>query len=97
MIIIRFKNEYLKEIYTQGKKRGKQLYDESVVKSFIRKVDILFSLNYSQELIQFKSLYFEFLKKELKGFCSIRVNEKYCIIFKIIKEKDGKKLSKFMI
>lgn len=92
MVTVRFKNEYLEKVYAQGKEKGKPVYGESVVKAFVKKIDILFSLTHSQQLTQLKSLYFEHLKKELKGFCSIRVNEKYRIIFKIIKAKGGKEI-----
>lgn len=87
---VSFKSYDLQEIYENKKEKRKPIYDETVIKAFIKKIDILYALNNSHELTQLKSLHFEFLKKEYKGFCSIRVNEKYRIIFKIIKEKSSK-------
>jgi toxin HigB-1 len=84
-----FIDEKLRFLYTEGRERGKPVYGEAVIRSYIRKIDILASVNNSRELIQFKSLHFEALKKEYKGFNSIRVNDQYRIVFKILKRKGG--------
>jgi proteic killer suppression protein len=84
-----FNDDKLSFLYKEGKERGKPIYGEAVVKSYIRKVDILASVNNSRELIAFKSLHFEALKKGYKGFNSIRVNDQYRIVFKILKQKGG--------
>jgi proteic killer suppression protein len=92
MISVRFENDYLKEIFINGKEKGKPVYGDLIVRAFVKKVTVLSNLNNSHDLTQIKSLNFEILKKELKGFYSVRVNKKYRIIFKIIKEKGGKEI-----
>jgi toxin HigB-1 len=84
-----FNDEKLRFLYQEGRERGKPIYGEAVVKSYIKKIDILASVNNSRELISFKSLHFESLKKEYKGFNSIRVNDQYRIVFRILKHKGG--------
>jgi proteic killer suppression protein len=84
-----FRTVELRLLYSEGRERGKRIYGEGVIKSYIRKIDILVAVNNSRELTLFKSLHFEALKREYKGFNSIRVNDQYRIIFKIIKQKGG--------
>ncbi len=84
-----FSDEKLRLLYQEGKERGKPVFGEAVVKSYIKKIDILASVNNSRELTSFKSLHFESLRKEYKGFNSIRVNDQYRIVFKILKHRGG--------
>ncbi len=84
-----FRTVELRLLYIEGKERGKRIFGEGVIKSYVRKIDILVAVNNSQELTLFKSLHFEALKRDYKGFNSIRVNDQYRIIFKIIKQKGG--------
>ena len=51
-----------------------------------RKLDILHSAFKEQDLFAPPANRFEKLKGNLKGFCSIRINEQYRIVFKF---KDG--------
>ncbi len=89
-MIVEFKNEDLRRIYESGKETGKPRYGQEIIKSFIRKIDVLAAVPNSSELPMFKSLHFEALIKEqkYKGMHSIRVNEKYRIILKIVKQKN---------
>jgi plasmid maintenance system killer protein len=86
-----FKNEALRTIYEYGQETGKPVYGKEVIKSFIKKIDIIASVNNSRELAQFKSLHLEALKKEerYKGMHSVRVNDKFRVILKIVKSKNG--------
>lgn len=80
----------LKDLYLSGKEIGKPIYSQEVVKAFIKKVDILMAVSNSIELSFFRSLHLEAFVKEKKyrGMHSIRVNDKYRLILKIIKSKD---------
>ncbi|MFL9485278.1 type II toxin-antitoxin system RelE/ParE family toxin [Chitinophagaceae bacterium LWZ2-11] len=91
-MVVLFIDQDLEKIYKKGEEKGKPIYGEGVIKAFIRKIDILIAVNNSRELAQLKSLNFEKLKKEYVGFCSVRVNNQYRIVFKIIKEKDRKEV-----
>ncbi|MEI8097402.1 MAG: type II toxin-antitoxin system RelE/ParE family toxin [Sediminibacterium sp.] len=84
-----FKNAALEELYKSGKQKGKPLYSVEVVKSFIKKIDILYGAANSLDIANFRSLHLEALTKEKKynGMNSIRVNDKYRIIIKFIKGK----------
>lgn len=86
-----FKNKRLEDIYTSGKETGKPVYGSEVVHGFIKKVAIIAGAGNSVELAKFKSLHLEALKKEEKyrGMHSIRVNDKYRLILKIVKQKTG--------
>jgi hypothetical protein len=41
-----FIDEKLRSLYKEGKERGKPVYGEAVIKSYIRKIDILVSVNH---------------------------------------------------
>lgn len=84
-----FNDDKLRLLYIEGKERDKPIYGEAIVKAYVRKIDILASLNNSRELGLFKSLHFEALKRDYKGFNSIRFNDQYRIVFKILKQRSG--------
>ncbi|MES2329913.1 MAG: type II toxin-antitoxin system RelE/ParE family toxin [Bacteroidota bacterium] len=88
MVLI-FKDPVLEELYKNGKEKGKPVFGQEVVKAYVKKIDILYAVTHSVELTQFKSLHFEALTKEkkYKGMHSIRVNDKYRIILRLIRAK----------
>jgi plasmid maintenance system killer protein len=90
-MVVVFKNEALREIYEHGQEIGKPRYGREIVKAFVRKIDMLASVENSVALAKFKSLHLEALAKEekYKGMHSIRVNDKYRIILKIVNQKNG--------
>lgn len=69
-----------------GKEKGKPKYPISVTKAFIKKIALLSSLSFIDELTKYHSLHFEKLKGNLIGLFSIRVNDQYRIVFSIEKE-----------
>lgn len=71
--------------------KAKPVTTKKVVKAFVRKIDMLAADENSLVLTQFYRLHFEKLVKEEKyrGMHSIRVNDKFRIILKIVKQKDG--------
>jgi proteic killer suppression protein len=89
-MLVEFANRNLKHLYVEGREKGKPVFGEAVVKAFIRKVDILYAVVNTRELVNIKSLHFEALKRDYKGYHSIRVNDQYRIILKVVKEKNGK-------
>jgi plasmid maintenance system killer protein len=90
-MVVVFKNEALREIYEHGEETGKPRYGKEIVRAFIRKIDMLASVENSVVLAKFQSLHLEALtrEKKYKGKHSIRVNDKYRIILKIVKQKNG--------
>ncbi|WP_153799083.1 type II toxin-antitoxin system RelE/ParE family toxin [Foetidibacter luteolus] len=91
MVVI-FIDPELEYIFTHGKERRKPVYNEGIVRAFIKKVSILRSVTNSAQLKLFGSLHFEALKGDYKGFHSIRVNDQYRIVFKILKQIDGSQI-----
>ena len=79
----------LEYLYTHEKEKGSPNYPPEVSRGFIKKIKILESLGNTQELRLFKSLHFEALKGNYKGSHSIKVNDQFRIVFKILKEEDG--------
>jgi toxin HigB-1 len=88
---VEFKDDELRKIYEQGVEKGKPRYGKEIVKAFIKKIDLIVSIRHSTELAKYQSLHFELLTKEIryKGMHSIRINDKYRLIVKIIKHRDG--------
>ncbi|MDB5210693.1 MAG: hypothetical protein JWQ30_1520 [Sediminibacterium sp.] len=84
-----FKTVQLKELYEQGREKGKPVFGQEVVKAYVKKIDILFAAAHSVDVANFRSLHLEALTKEkkYKGMHSIRVNDKYRIVLRFIKAK----------
>ena len=78
----------LKEWYENGKESGKPHFPKGVIKRFQEKIDILWSVQNSAQLVLYRSLNFEPLTKEkrYKGMHSIRVNDQFRIILRIVKK-----------
>lgn len=79
----------LVEWYQTGKESGKPKFPKSVIKGFQNKIDILRSIKNSAEISLYRSLQFEPLTKEkkYKGMHSIRINDQFRIILRIVKKK----------
>lgn len=82
-----FEKKELEYIFENGKEKGKPSYPPEVIKGFIRKVNIILDVENTQELRMFKSLRLEELSGNYVGFHSIRVNNRYRIVLKILKEQ----------
>lgn len=81
-----FDKEFLSELYYNGKCNDKRhRYQQSIVKRYIRVVDILESVNSTEDLYRFHALNYEVLVGDLKGLESVRVGDKYRLIFKTTK------------
>lgn len=86
---VRFENDELEYIYINGVEKGKPKYNKEIIRAFIRKVNEVSDAGSTSVLLKSQSLNFEALKGNYKGFHSVRVNDKYRIILKVVKEKDG--------
>jgi toxin HigB-1 len=77
----------LKMWYETGKEIGKPKFPKGIIKRFQEKIDILWSVQNSSQLFLYRSLNFEPLTKEkkYKGMHSIRVNDQFRIILRIVK------------
>lgn len=78
-----FEKEYLSQLYYEGKCRDKRhRFQPDIVKRYIRTIDILESVDGIEDLYNFHSLNYEALVGDLKGLESVRVGNKYRLIFK---------------
>lgn len=82
-----FANKELLSLYLEEPK-GKQKYSKEIVSQFRKKVRILYNVETIKELYQFKGLNFEKLKGDLKGTCSIRLNDQYRLLFTEVKDSE---------
>ncbi|MCT4613917.1 MAG: type II toxin-antitoxin system RelE/ParE family toxin [Marinifilaceae bacterium] len=78
-----FENDYLEQLYTDGKAKGKKYrYPEGVVKKYKQTIDKLRVANRVEDLFPFKSLNYEKLIGDKKGLESVRVNQQYRVEFR---------------
>lgn len=82
-MIIEFEDENLEDLYKEGKTRNKKYrFQPTIIKQFKKTVDKLYAVDTISQLYKIQSLNYEKLKGDLKEFESVRVNDKYRIIFK---------------
>jgi len=87
---IHFEKEYLSELYYTGKTTDKKhRFQPDIVKRYIRAVDILENVETTEELYRFHALNYEALIGDLKGLESVRVGDKYRILFKTEKVSES--------
>lgn len=90
MLKIIFKNQLLADLY-EGKKVSDKMFksNTSLVKGYISTVNKLKNATKVEQLYQLRSLNYEHLKGDRNGYCSVRINDQYRLIFEEIIE-DGK-------
>jgi len=84
---ITIEDEYLAELYKNGKSEGKPQFNKDIEDRFIIRVTQMEQAQDTNNLRALKSLHFEKLSGNLDGKYSIRVNKAFRIIFRV--EKDG--------
>lgn len=82
---LEFEDERLEAI---GKGTHSGDFPVEVVRSFQRKLRFLMDAHSEQDLRQFKSLHFEKLKGDLAGRHSIRLNDRYRLVFTLRKDSN---------
>jgi toxin HigB-1 len=88
-MIIEFENEYLKELYTNGKAHSKKYqFQPKVVENYVKVVQRLILATRIESLFVIKSLNYERLRGKLKEFESVRVDKQYRLIIKTRIEGD---------
>ena len=83
-----FDNEELEFLYVTPVDvlRGKQKSPSEVIRQYQKKVRLLTIVNKLEELRNFRSLNFEYLKGNRAGYCSIRLNIQYRLLFTPIED-----------
>jgi proteic killer suppression protein len=78
-----FEQEYLFELYRDGKTRDKRHhYQPSIVKKYQKTIRFLTDLHDVSSLCRIKGLHYEHLSGNLDGLSSIRLNDQYRILFR---------------
>ena len=85
-------DNYLAELYANGKSKGKPRFSRDIEVAFIKRVIQIGQANSTNDLRELKSLHFEKLSGDLTGKYSVRVNIAYRIVFRIEKEADNVRL-----
>ena len=86
-MIIEFEQEYLRELYEEGKASGKKhRFQPQVIKQYRKAIERLEIANKIEDLYHVASLNYEKLSGDKKGIESVRVNDQYRIEFKSRKE-----------
>ena len=77
-----FEKDYLRELFYDGvAKEKKHRFQPSVVKRYVRVINILDSADSITDLYRFKSLHYEKLIGDKSGLESVRINDQYRIEF----------------
>ena len=78
-----FQKEYLSELYYEGKSSDKKhRFQPDIVKRYTHVINTLISANRIEDLFPLRSLNYEKLEGDMKGYESVRVNDKYRVIFR---------------
>lgn len=85
---IRFKEEYLRDLYQTGKSDKKHRFQPQIIRKYIRIIDLMISEDNVQGLWKYNSLNYERLEGDKQGISSVRVNDQYRIEFEE-ETKDG--------
>jgi proteic killer suppression protein len=81
-MIIEFDQEYLRELYEEGKTSNKKYrLQPQIIKQYIKTVDILKNAPDTEFLYKFKSLHYEKKEGDLKGIEVVYVNMQYRLEF----------------
>ena len=88
-MIVCFQEEYLKELYENGKASDKNhRYQPQIIKKFTTIIDLMIEQKNVQGLAKYGGLHYEHLHGDKEGLSSVRVNNQYRIEFKEIIESD---------
>ena len=78
-----FQKEYLSELYYNGKSSDKKhRFQPDIVKRYTHVVNTLISANRIEDLFPLRSLNYEKLDGDMRGYESVRVNDKYRLIIR---------------
>ena len=79
---ITFEQDYLKELFYDGKAIDKKhRFQPEIVRKYIKVLNLMESLDSIEDLYRYKSLHYEALVGEKVGRESVRVNKQYRIEF----------------
>lgn len=87
---IEFEKEYLRELYEQGKASDKKhRFQPQVIKGYVKCVRLIYKAKRMEDLFLIRSLNYEKLIGDKKGFSSVRINNQYRLEFKEIPDDNN--------
>ena len=79
---ITIEEDYLRELYYEGKAHNKKYrFQPQIIKKYVRVIDLMASLNCTEDFYRYKALHYEALVGDKKDRESVRVNDQYRIEF----------------
>lgn len=91
---IYFEEDYLRELYYEGASHDKKhRFQPQVVKKYVRVIDLMESLDSTEDLYRYNALRYEALVGDKKGRESVRVNDQYRIEFRSEVTGEEKKIT----
>ena len=79
---ITFEEDYFRELYYEGKAHNKKYrFQPQIIKKYVRVIDLMASLNSTEDFYRYKALHYEALVGDKKDRESVRVNDQYRIEF----------------
>ena len=86
-MIVTFEEDYLRELYENGKASDKKhRFQPQVVRKYTRVVDLMMEQTNVMDLAKYGGLHYEHLHGDKEGLSSVRVNDQYRIEFREIIE-----------
>ena len=80
---IKFEEDYLRELYYEGRTHNKKYhFQPQITKKYIWVIDLMESLDCTEDLYRYKALHYEALTGDKKDRESVRVNDQYRIEFR---------------
>lgn len=79
---ITFAEDYLRELYYEGKAHNKKYrFQPQIIKKYIRVLDLMETLKSTEDFYRYKALHYEALVGDKKDRESVKVNDQYRIEF----------------
>lgn len=83
-MIVTFEEEYLRQLYEEGKCRDKKhRYQPDIIRRYQKAIRFLVAAHSIESLWQYHSLNYEVLSGDKAGKSSIRVNDQYRVEFTV--------------
>lgn len=82
VMIVIFDQEYLQELYVNGRTSNKKhRFQPDVIARYVKVINMMKNMNNVLDLARFNGLHYEHLSGDKNGYSSVRVNSKYRIEF----------------
>ena len=88
-MIVTFDKEYLRDLYVKGSSDSKKYrFPTDVISRYVKVINLMKNVSNVFDLTRFNGLHYEHLRGDKAGISSVRVNDKYRIVFTEETEED---------